>query len=372
MRQTILLAAQQLTLERFRRVARSHQLPEAPNELDAAGEIEWLRSRLNRRVYRDAESWMIPSWALRDSRRSAKAPSENDRFDNDQRRNWTTIGGVGSREYAVCDSKGLLTVIPDCGSIDFWLLGPAGIIFPSMVPDEGPRLVLLSAEDQVYEWKTDLGPLEFSRLVYHSLAEGKDTIYNEIQVRNRSLERAKITFYAVVRPMSVNGVEPIEVAEYNPSKKAVYTNGLLAMMMSREPKSVYITEAGDTGLPTSITDLAPKSDSLSNAPSGLATVVLRFDVPLKPAGTERFFFVSPLVPITKRDSLPVFPLDQRARDSAVQVWFEFMDSTLSGEFPDRNLNDMLSQSKAILAMQIRKSIFGQRPDVGGAFMDGEG
>ena len=354
------LATPQSILERFRRVARNHGIPDPQRHLDATGEIEWLRACLNGRVYRAAENWMLPNWALRDSRRSSKVPSECDSLDNDQRRNWTTIGGVGSRGYAISDSKGLLTVNPECGSIEFWLLAPTGIIFPSTIADEGPRLTLLSPEDQVYEWRIDLGPLEYSRLVYHSSEGGTEAIYNEVQVRNRSLERAKFTFYAVIRPISVNGVEPIEAAEFSAPKRAVYTNGILAMMMNRDPKFVYVATANNKNLPSTIADLAPRLDSAINAPDGLATVVLRFDIILKPAGTERFFFVSPLVPLTKKDPLPALPMDQRARDSTVQTWFEFMGSTLSGEFPDRDLSQLLSQSKALLAMQVRSSVLPQQ------------
>jgi len=351
-----LVATQQSTLERFRRVARNHRLPEVQDKLDASREIEWLRSRLNGKIYRNAENWAVPSWVLRGSRRSAATPSGDDTLDNDQQRYWTTVGGVGSHDYAVCDSKGLLTAIPECGSIDFWLLGPTGIIFPSMISEEGPKLTLLSAEDQVYEWRTSLGPVEFSRLVYHSSEENNEAIYNEIQIRNISLERAKLTFYVAVRPMSVKGMEPIETAEYNQSKKTVYTNGLFAMRMAREPKSVYMTMADNPELATVITPPAPRLDAVFNASNGLATVVVRFDVLLKPAGTERFFFACPLSRFTKSDPAPALLMDSRARDSAVQSWFEFMDSSLGGEFPDRDLTPALSQSKAIVAMQIRSSL----------------
>ena len=351
-----MVATQQSTLERFRRVARNHGLSDVSERLDASDEIELLRTYLNGKVYRNAENWMNPSWAVRSGGRPLASSSGDEPFENNQRRNWTTVGGVGSHHYAFCDSKGLLTVIPECGSIEFWLLAPTGMIFPSMAAEDGSKITLLSAEDQVYEWKMSLGPIEFSRLIYHATEEDNEAIYNEIQIRNLSLERAKLTFYAVVRPMSVKGVEPIDTAEYSKPKRTIYTNGLLALRTDREPKCVYMGTADSRSLASTIADPAPKFDTEFSSPNGLATVIARFDVVLRPAGVEHFFFVSPFGRFTKTDSPPLFSTNSQARDATVQTWFEFMDSTLSGEFPDRELGPMLTQSKAIAAMQIRTSL----------------
>ncbi len=341
-------------LERFRRVAANHRLPASSSDGSSpCEEIETLRSGLNGRVYSRAERWMLPRWVLQAIGPRQGSPSDDRPLANNHHRNWTIVGGVGGLACAISDSSGLLTANADCGSVEFWLQGPDGIVHPALVADTGPRLVLLSTEDQIYEWKTQLGPVEFSRLVYHVKQDRSEAVYNEIQIRNLSLVGVTFTFYCVLRPMSVRGVEPIEAIEYDSPRRAVYANGLLAVLLDHDPYSILMTTADNPNLIKTMSEPSKRFDKEFSTSRGLATSVLRFDVRLKPAGTDTFFFVSPLSRVAKTDQCPRFHMGTHARDAAVESWFEFAGTTLSVSFPERDWDPMLAQSKAILAMEAR-------------------
>ena len=106
-------------------------------------------------------------------------------------RNWSNIGGVGSRSHGIADSRGLVTPRFDCGSIDFWLLNDEELLFPAMIGKDGPQLKLVSTEDQLYEWKTQNKSVEFTRLAYHVTKDNSEYIHNEIVLRNHGLEKTK-------------------------------------------------------------------------------------------------------------------------------------------------------------------------------------
>ncbi|MHA2600816.1 MAG: hypothetical protein AM324_001620, partial [Candidatus Thorarchaeota archaeon SMTZ1-83] len=225
-------------LERLRRVAGYNRVSLTDDQgIPATEAAKLLRSGLNGRVYSPAEQWMLPQWAIK---KSQKQPIDETGFANDTNRNWTFVGGVGTKKYGVADPSGLLTVLPECGSLDFWVQNGSEIVFPALADSDGPRLVLISPEDQVLEWKHVRSPVEFTRLIYHSCNGEHEYIYNEILVKNNSLKDALITFYVAVRPLSVRGVEPIESLAFQPEKRHLYANGLLAVVLDKDPDSVVM------------------------------------------------------------------------------------------------------------------------------------
>ncbi|MFW9847477.1 MAG: hypothetical protein ACFFD6_12055, partial [Candidatus Thorarchaeota archaeon] len=195
------------SLDRLQRVARVNRLAIDVQGLSPENEADRLRAGLNGLVYSTAQDWMLPHWA-RLKKLKGTLPAEE--VSNDQFRNWTLIGRPGGSKFATTDESGLVTVLPRCGSLDFWPQDDEGIVFPSLADRDGPRLILISPEDQLFEWNFIRGPITFSRYVYHVEENGAEAIYNEILVKNHSLNDATFVFYAAVRPMSVRGIEPIE------------------------------------------------------------------------------------------------------------------------------------------------------------------
>jgi len=336
-------------LERLRRVAGYNRVSLTDDQgIPATEAAKLLRSGLNGRVYSPAEQWMLPQWAIK---KSQKQPIDETGFANDTNRNWTFVGGVGTKKYGVADPSGLLTVLPECGSLDFWVQNGSEIVFPALADSDGPRLVLISPEDQVLEWKHVRSPVEFTRLIYHSCNGEHEYIYNEILVKNNSLKDALITFYVAVRPLSVRGVEPIESLAFQPEKRHLYANGLLAVVLDKDPDSVVMTTADNTNLRVLLSGPATRLDQEFSATKGLATAVLRYNVKLAPAASKRFFFTSPLSPVEESAEGPVFQPNPRARDKTVGSWFDFSQSTTKLRFPDRGLDSTVIQAKATLAAQ---------------------
>jgi hypothetical protein len=336
-------------LERLRRVAGYNRVSLAEDkEITATEAAVLLRSGLNGRVYSTAEQWMLPRWAIK---KSQKQPIDETGFANDTNRNWTFVGGVGTKKYGVADPSGLLTVLPECGSLDFWVQNGSEIVFPALADSDGPRLVMISPEDQVLEWKHVQSPVEFTRLIYHSCNGEHEYVYNEILVKNNSLKDALITFYVAVRPLSVRGVEPIESLAFHAEKPHLYANGFLAVVLDTQPDSVVMTTADNTNLPKSLSEQPGRLDREFSAAKGLATAVLRYDVKLAPAESKRFFFTSPLGPIEEGTEGPVFQPNPRARDKTVGSWFDFSQRTTKLAFPDRGLDPAVIQAKATLAAQ---------------------
>jgi hypothetical protein len=350
--------SEKTNLERFRRVAKHNRvtIPE-DTDLPAGVEIEFYQAGLNALLYSKAQDWMLPNWVL-SAKRSAGSDSIVDSFPNNKHRNWAPIGGVGAKKYAIVDSSGLLRALPACGSLDVWLQGAEKIIFPALSEREDPHLQLFSPDDQIYEWSTSIGPIEYSRLIYHVSENEEEAIFNEIQLKNVSLEKVKFTFYVAIRPTSVLGVEPIESLEYDPTTSCVYSNGVLALMTDQQPVSVIFSTADNPNLLSSISG-DHRTDKEFTASRGLAIAVLRFDITMGPATTNNIFFVNPLSEYTKGAELPQFTMSTSSRDANVESWFGFAGKRSVGAYPDHNVGYILAQAKAILGIQSRSAFLGE-------------
>ncbi|MFX1579433.1 MAG: hypothetical protein ACFFBJ_07260 [Promethearchaeota archaeon] len=342
-------------LKRFRRVAMHHNIPLPETGMLTEDELEHIRGQLNASVYREAESWMLPSWVDLTIKGHGKKGILDSKLANNSYRNWSLIGGVGARKCGIADSRGLVTSIPDCGSIDVWILGSDGIIFPALIGKDGPQLKLVSTEDQLYEWKTDIRSVEFTRLVFHTEHDEIEYLYNEIVVKNIALEETSITFYVVLRPMSVLGFEPIEYVKFDYETNNVYVNDTLALQVEVAPTSVYLVEANDANIPDLIQSDTLQHDQRIISKEGYGTAILRFDVALSPAGTQTILFGSPL------EDFPVDHVESRLsnhkRDESIGKWYVFTEKRGEAIFPDEQLNSVFSQAAASLAIHSQSVLF---------------
>ena len=337
------------SLERFRRIARNHRLPDISGEtLDSVVEIERIRSLVNGSMFAEAQEWMLPHWALKALEKANRTKVVDEGLTNNGFRNWLVIGGVGGKRFAISDSSGLVTADAQCGSLDFWLQEPEGLLFPALQPGDGPRLQLISPEDQVYEWKHTVGPVEFSRMVYYASHNEQEFLYNEIRLRNMALEPSAFTFYLALRPLSIRGVEPIESIVFDSDGNRLLTNSSIAVVLDASPSSVILTTMDDPNIPNAVGESGRLDTDFSTA-RGLGTAVLRYDVTLPPAGTQEFLFMSPLDSVPRDGSLP--SPSKSGRDVTVEEWFTLHDNAGIGEYPDRNLKKVITQARAALSIQ---------------------
>ncbi|MGY5864224.1 MAG: hypothetical protein RTV41_06435 [Candidatus Thorarchaeota archaeon] len=343
-------------LERFRRVASKHKINPPKSGLPDE-EINLLRNQLNAVVYLQAKPWMLPTWAALDIKGIDVEESLITDLPNDSYRNWSLVGGVGARNYGIVDSRGLTSARADIGSIDVWVQDDEDIIFPTLIGKDGPQLRLVSSEDQLYEWHTEIKSVEFVRMVYHVKQGDEEFVYNEVLLRNIALEKTETTFFVAVRPMSPWGVDPLEKIEFDKSENRVIVNGIPALNFDIPPTAVILTESDNENLPDIIRASTGRIDTEFESEKGLATAILRFDVKLTPAGTRRLFLVSPLES-TKRDiERSELKAGQHNRDQTVGNWYTFSDQLAKVTFPDSQLDRVFSQAAVSLAIQARSVMF---------------
>ena len=320
-------------------------------------EVEYLQGIINANVYLEAAPWMCPSWVILSLKSIDTEKELVTDFRNTLYRNWSSIGGVGAKRYGITSSRGLVVPRFDYGSIDFWLLDNDGLMFPALIGKDGPQMKLISNEDQLYEWKTQVKSVEFTRLVYHVMNDNSEYVYNEIILRNLGLEETTCSFYIVVRPMSPLGFEPIETIEYDTRRQMLFVNGNLALMANKKPTASIMSEGNDVDLPKTVVKISTQSDVKSRSLVGLATAVLRFDVTLLPAGSERITCGSPLFAVKMNDEIPVFNPNDSDRDKSVERWFDFADERMRLTFPDDRLDSAFNQATSSLAIQALPVMF---------------
>lgn len=344
-------------LKRFRRVAMNHDVALPETDMLTETEIEHLRERLNVSVYLEAEPWMLPSWVDLIMKGLDKEETLITELPNNAYRNWSLIGGVGSKKYGKTDSRGLATALPGSGSIDIWVLGTDGIIFPALMGKDGPQLKLVSTEDQLYEWKTDVQSVEFVRLLYHVVQDGVEYIYNEVVMKNIALEKTTISFYAVLRPMSALGFEPIENLEFDAKTNQVFANETLALQVDSTPSAVFLVEANDATIPEVIQSTKIRYDYTNSSKKGLGTAILRFDVTLSPAGAKSIVFGSPLERLSDRESMTDLTPKSRNRDQSIGNWYDFAEKRGEAIFPNEKLDGVLPQAAVSIAIQSQSVLF---------------
>ncbi|MGQ4870757.1 MAG: hypothetical protein ACP6IT_02840 [Candidatus Thorarchaeota archaeon] len=341
-------------LEMLKNVARSARvsLPERDDESEHIF-LERVRGRLNKWFLDNTEPWMRPQWMLR-----ANIPKTGDLLCNSTRCGWSVIGEAGGRAYGIADHAGLLTTGQCCGSLDFWLLEDNNIVFPALLSGDETQLALESADDQVYVWSKSVGPVEFTRFVYHHSVHGHEMLFNEIFVNNKSLEDASITFFAALRPISVFGIDPVFEMRYDDARRQLYANGHMALECNHEPDLLVMTTANNPHALSMVTGSENRLDHQFRTASGLCTAILRYSVKLRPARSKTFFFVQPLGIVNANHG--VYQASPEARFASVERWFEFMDETANGRFPDPFLDRVGTMAKAVVAAQAQDAIMGDK------------
>jgi len=161
--------------------------------------------------------------------------------------------------------------------------------------------------------------------------------------------------------MSARGVEPIEKIEYDEAKSILYSNGLVALMVNRSPAAVVMSTADNPSLIETVMTTTDRCDRDYSATKGLASAVLRYDVMLRPAGSERIFFISPLSAVKRGVRDLSFTTHEETRDISIERWFKFSGKRSAGTYPESDFDDILSQAKASLAIQAHTTLLSREP-----------
>ncbi len=342
-------------LERLKQTALANRVDLSDIEgLSMAAQNEELRSRLNGIAFANAEKVMLPNWAVRTIWGGGKRQAVPLQLPNDAYRNWTVIGIPGGNSFAISDISGLTTAHSLSGSIEFWPIGES-TIYPSLVDIRDSKLQLLSLDDQVYEWTSSNGPITFRRLIYHISVSDKEYLANEIILQNVSLEERRFSFCAALRPFSVRGIEPITALRYDESSRSLYSNESLAIVSDRSPSAIMMTVFDDPCIASTIHETSRFEKEFSTV-RGIATAILRYDVPLRPAGVERLAFLSPLFESKTSDASIEMRLFDHYRDSTVATWFDFREEYPSGTYPNDEITLAAAEANAALTVQVKQWI----------------
>ncbi|MFW9932050.1 MAG: hypothetical protein ACFFDR_05275 [Candidatus Thorarchaeota archaeon] len=342
-------------LDRMKEVALRNRI-EIPSgkEMPIREMIAAIRAGLNGVLFSNVEKLMLPNWVISriwEGGRKEKVPSY---FPNDTLRNWALIGAPGGQNFAISDSHGLTTILESCGSIEFWPES-SEIIYPALLEGKDSLFKLVSLEDQMYEWIIAIGPVTFQRLVYHAAKGDQEFIINEINIQNAALEPVDFTFFAALRPTSVNGVLPISSLVYDPSTLCLYSNEYLAIKLDRSPSTLAMSTFDDPNLEQTIHQNNRIDGDYSSA-RGTGTAIARYDIKLRPAGREKLIFVSPLFHTTSDNPLLEPTSFYGERDNALSKWFDFTDENPFGEYPDEELGNAAAQAVVSMVIQIRRVI----------------
>ncbi len=330
---------------RLEATARAHRIDLPPSDDENRNlYAEHVRGLLNAQVFLSpsAQPWMLPRWALAASKDSAEC------LVNGKQCNWVPIGGPGGHQVGFADEAGLTSGSEGTGGVDFWLMNGEDIEFPAVC--RNTCLQCPAIEDQVYTWKRQIGPVEFTRYVYYVDVDGRSALYNEIHIWNKSLETVPFTFFATVRPLSFRGVEPIVEMEYDSDSQRVIANGMVALECERAPDRVILSWNDKASLLDEIKGKDRRIDRDLRTPKGLASAVLRYDIKLQPVKDITLLFIQPLEAVTPTASR--FEASPRFRDQSVENWFNFMDGSLSGTLPNEKFEKTLISAKAVLASQV--------------------
>lgn len=319
-------------------------------------ELDRIQLKLNSVVFSAAEPKIVPRWVSKalKLRTVAGAP---DGLRNDFRTDWVCLGRVGGRRAAFVSSHGLLWPMNHTGSLDIWYSEGGQLVFPSLSEDAGLQLKQETDGEPLYTTEYQSGPIVITRLVYLAGDGHSEAVYNELRVQNLSLDEASTSFFVAIRPFSLCGVEPIESIEMDPRSLRLMVNGVPALEMSHLPSRVVMTSVDNPHLSSDILDTVPRSDTSFSMARGLGTVVLRYDVRLKPARTAEFFFVSPLETGAMSHS-KTLAKDSSARDRVIGEWYGFSEASTSINLPSQVLFRLLAQSKMVLACRALGLVMG--------------
>jgi tetratricopeptide (TPR) repeat protein len=149
------------------------------------------------------------------------------------------------------------------------------------------------------------------------------------------------------------------LVEYDKGKSTLYSNGLVALMTSQSPAAVVMSTADNPGLIETAMTTTDRCDRDYSATKGLASAILRYDVKLRPAGSERIFFISPLSAVKQGARDLSFTTHEESRDISIERWFKFSGKRSAGTYPERDFDEVLSQAKASLAMQAHTTLLSQ-------------
>src|SRR5919202_5478305 len=197
-------------LSTFQRFGERFEI-KAPTEMVPVGARTLARALRTRAAPQIRPDWLWPYWMRRQldpTDRSFIPRGHLPFLTNVTHRNWTAVGNPGSAWEAVVDPAGLVSVVPDGWSLDWWI-------------GDGGGWVLPSGGDRLRQWVEDAGCRVRTAVelpgggrvlagVYalRAGATGHETEYVAVEVTNDGDRPVTVAF--AVRPYNPEGLAVVE------------------------------------------------------------------------------------------------------------------------------------------------------------------
>jgi len=149
-------------------------------------------------------------------------------------RNWTLLGNLGSPYKAGVDRRGLIQPGPGSWSLDWWIRGAEGWVYPSRKP--GVRQTLLDLSPVT---ETSLG-VNGGQVTHRAFATSEGGEHVVVEIHNATPEPVAVAL--VVRPYGL--VAPVGIGRIERDGLEIRVDGELGLVLPREPGQTVASNLG--------------------------------------------------------------------------------------------------------------------------------
>ncbi len=227
-------------LARLRRFAQPSEVQE-PIELLRAGIIFHARGLINTKAIQHNLDWVWPYWVQKQfNPRDVSFVPRAFSFShiNLTHRNWTGVGRPDVALYPIVDPRGLVTVLHEGWSLDFWILRPDGSLVTPSVHSETEQSWDLDDHLAVTTTSRDSGDVLTSR-VFMEREPGSGPV---TKVRVHASGPPGGWLVLALRPYNPEGVQFIERVRYKNEERLLRVNGRTDLYLHPRPEKTVFAD----------------------------------------------------------------------------------------------------------------------------------
>ncbi len=311
-----------------------------PRELIPLNAMQISRGALNYALFQGLHDWVFP-YAF-ERQLDASDPSFVPRAHlsvmmNVTHRNWTGIGNPESNSEPIVDPRGLVTVVQDGWSIDFWILHGGKAIFPSRSEGVQQRLV---GNDPLVESTVVAGDITLRTTAYMI----GTTLYCSADLQRDPASPGAVALIVAIRPFNPEGASLVHTLQYDRSARTLRINNAHKVGFFEDPDVVTLStfEEGDVAGKLS-TELPPADRDQVRCRVGLASAALSFRTKPDEAHT-----VVRLQCDTVKAENGLKPFLESSQVHA--AWASYREQSMDMQTPDDSLNRLFRASLSTLIM----------------------
>jgi GH15 family glucan-1,4-alpha-glucosidase len=160
---------------------------------------------------------------------------------NNTHRNWTSISSPESDQNAIVDPRGLITLVPNGWSLDFWIAQSSVLYSPSRLKNVEQTLI---QDKSIVSTKFTINDINVNSEVFLKPNNNKSLVFNQIKIKNSSDEPKIFSFFLSVRPYNPEGLSPIDEIVYLTSNSLII-DGHLSAIFDQKPDNIVCLKFED-------------------------------------------------------------------------------------------------------------------------------